>query len=521
MLKQLTYLGLFCLLFSCTTLKNGHKREVSEPQQLLLYEGHPDQPTLKAHLRNGDVVLFARGWEYQADSNLLKGPATRYDLHRTQTEQGSLSLALDSIVLLESTARLKDRLEQKIGVLTLLTIANVGLTAFCVTNPKACFGSCPTFYLDKDAQTHYSNAEGFSSAILPSIEYGDIDDLNAIHEGGSFTLYMRNEAAERHVVNQVHLLSLPLESGRKYFHAPATKRFYSASREHSFSSCSKNTLAPLLKHRDKEEWKGKTNANSLTDKEELEFTFKNVPEGKHGLVLDYRQSFVTTFLFYKIFDLMGEDAGKLLAQMERDPDTRKKFYNILDHLGNIELSYFDEANGRYVPFGHFNENGPIAINTQLQPLPEEAAGQDSVKIKLRYSKGLWRFDAVRMALNIREAIPERIDPLSVVKNETPDSTHHAALLRDDDAYLLCDAGDKTTLHFDLPQGKQQLFLYSKGYYTEYLRQDWQEDKNLLRLARVTALEPFAWRSLAREFKEMEASYETDFFQSKFTSKPKL
>ncbi len=50
------------------------------------------------------------------------------------------------------------------------------LSVFCLANPKACFGSCPTFYAwnGKDMKLM---AEGFSSSILRSYEKSDIDML--------------------------------------------------------------------------------------------------------------------------------------------------------------------------------------------------------------------------------------------------------------------------------------------------------------------------------------------------------
>ncbi len=53
---------------------------------------------------------------------------------------------------------------------------SVAMTIYCITNPKACFGSCPTYYADVDGEPMLQ-AEGFSASVAPALERDDIDAL--------------------------------------------------------------------------------------------------------------------------------------------------------------------------------------------------------------------------------------------------------------------------------------------------------------------------------------------------------
>jgi hypothetical protein len=61
-----------------------------------------------------------------------------------------------------------------VTALTVFTGITAATTIYCVTNPKACFRSCPTFYIS-DGDSLRLKAEGFLSSIAPSLEATDVD----------------------------------------------------------------------------------------------------------------------------------------------------------------------------------------------------------------------------------------------------------------------------------------------------------------------------------------------------------
>jgi hypothetical protein len=95
-----------------------------------------------------------------------------------------------------------------------VTGISVAVTAFCIADPKACFGSCPTFYLE-GAGGAPIHAEGFSSSVAPSLEARDVDALYRARPAanGAVTVTMKNEALETHVVRHVKLLAAARPTG--------------------------------------------------------------------------------------------------------------------------------------------------------------------------------------------------------------------------------------------------------------------------------------------------------------------
>jgi len=65
---------------------------------------------------------------------------------------------------------------------------------------------------------HGANAEGFSNAISPSLEYSDIDALQHSTTKERFQLTMKNEAFETHMINELALHAIPKHRKEKVFH---------------------------------------------------------------------------------------------------------------------------------------------------------------------------------------------------------------------------------------------------------------------------------------------------------------
>ena len=119
-----------------------------------------------------------------------------------------MSIQIDSVAIFETNTKILDPEAKRIHELTILAAIDAALGLICVIVSKSCFGSCPTFYINSDDQFHYSDAEGFSNAIAPSMEYFDIDALNNPPITASkFSITMKNEALETHCVNDVKLLA--------------------------------------------------------------------------------------------------------------------------------------------------------------------------------------------------------------------------------------------------------------------------------------------------------------------------
>lgn len=90
-----------------------------------------------------------------------------------------------------------------LGVMTVVTGA---VAAACVSSPKSCFGSCPTFYVEGGDEDRPA-AEGFSASFARVLEARDVDAVPPVRgPARRFVVTMRNEALETHAVRRVRLL---------------------------------------------------------------------------------------------------------------------------------------------------------------------------------------------------------------------------------------------------------------------------------------------------------------------------
>ena len=92
----------------------------------------------------------------------------------------------------------------------------------------------------------------------------------------------------------------------------------------------------------------------------------------------------------------------------------RRIARMWDKLGGIEV--FIQTNGRWEKVDEINEMGPIASDTHLVKLP--AVQQDSIVVKLRQTKGLWRLDYLALTQLVGPETPIRIEPAQVTSNDS-------------------------------------------------------------------------------------------------------
>lgn len=474
----------------------------------------PRGPTapLKVHLKSGEVVVLET-WDLSADGARLTGRGIRYSALREAGARGAQTVQLDGIALLETNDRKEVSTLAIVGLSTMTAIAGA-VSIACLADPKSCFGSCPTFYLEDDRERPV--AEGFSASIARSLEARDVDALeDARARGGRLSLRMLNEAWETHAVRRVRLLSVP---------RPVDARVY-ATREGAFLA-TRGLAAPAtcfgpegdcrepLALADRVERWSPTDPDDLAAREELELTFPEAP-ARAGVVIRARQGLVTTFVFYQTLAYMGRQAGEWLAAAERSgPEGARQLQGIGRALGGIDVDVSDGAGG-WRPAGVFDEAGPIAGDVQVVPLPPRPEN-GPLTLRLRMAKGSWRIDQVAVG-EVGEAIAATVhDPVRVEHAGRPDASA-LATLRAGRRHLIALPGDEYRLTFAVPgpPESQALFLESEGYYYEWMREEWlrEEDPDMVALILMQPEE--ALRRLAALFKAHEAGAEETFWASRF------
>ncbi len=479
------------------------------------------KPFLKAHMKNGDICILNGAWLIDTVTNMVSGKGTRYDFNREEKYQGKMSVPIDSVSIFETNKKLINPESGRIRALSILAGVDVAIGILCITNPKACFGSCPTFYQNEMDDFHFADAEGFSNAILPSMEYFDVDALNNTPlKDHHFSIAMKNEALETHCVNDVKLLAVPRQNGERVYQS-STNQFYVCKNNYAISKAKaeEGDITHLLDKQDRTERFSLSDHHDLSSKEEIILDFDNINDSKDvGLVVNFRQTMMTTYLFYSAMGFMGDNVGDLFAKLEQDKDLQGKFDGTTKELGGIQVHAWNQQKGKWVFQNEFSETGPIAINRQILPLSTQSSGT-KVKLKITLNKGLWRIDNVFLTNILQKVTPLEITATSILNKGKLDNQALQAI-NNTDKHLISMPGDEFKFNFELPttSNDYELFLYSKGYYLEWMRSHWIKDKNLLKLKEMVISPKTFLKSEAAEYKKYESTMEETFWGSKIDTK---
>lgn len=472
----------------------------------------PPNGVLKVHMHSGELFLLP---EWQISEGQVHGNGIRYDIWRTPAPPATVTFPVDSVALFETNSSDAAITLGTLGVGFLMTY-EAALAIVCSIDPKSCFGSCPTFYID-GADSSRVRAEGFSSSVASVLEHRDVDALNV----GSWLsrellIRMRNEALETHLVRRVNVLAVPRHPGERIF-ALADSAFVSATAIASPTSCTSPSGDCLraIAQQDDSEWTSRVDPTDLATREDVELAFERAP-ARAGLVLTSRNSLVTTFLFYQTLAYLGRTAGTALAAMERGTREEAEARFAMAHvLGGIEVQIRIDSGWRTV--GIVGEAGPIAADTKVLALPTNAfTVGEPLRVRLHMAKGSWRVGWVALAALGAPVQPIRIAPDRVVRNGRTD-TAARALFASGAGHMVTVPGDEVAMHFTLPQRADslELFLESEGYYYEWMRSEWLTEENPVLAALAFTNPEESLRRLAPAYAAREPRMEQLFWSSRF------
>jgi hypothetical protein len=471
---------------------------------------------MKVYLNDGGLYVLD-DWLIDDQVRLLMGTGKFYNMQRKGGSSGEdvsqqYSISFDDITLVET-----NKLRFHAGNLAAISIVGVplALTAFyCITDPKACFGSCPTFYAFHDDDWQLV-AEGFSSSILPVFEKKDVDMLYwTKNKDRNFSLKLTNEALETHAIRYAGIIAFPKEEGKRVF-ATAQGEFRRMENLLSPGECiapEGNCIADV-KEMDHRERFSKAGSQNLAEKEEVVFSFNN-PGGKNpGLLISTRQTLLTTYLFYQGLAYTGNYTGYYMSSIENGNNRMKKQVERLwDKLGGIEI-YMKTAEGKWQLVEVVEEMGPIAADVHLVKLPVNAPA--NVTLKLKMTRGLWRIDYLALGEICEEATPVVLNP-EAVWNKGMQDEESLQLLNDTTKYLVTFPGDQYRLDYTLPDDRDyEIFLNTKGYYLEWMRDEWLAEQDLVKAKLMLAFPGLFMRKVARAFKNSESQMEDIFWGSRY------
>lgn len=499
------------LIAGCGQLPQSHTRAMVDAGALRTIDGKT--PFLKAHLRSGEVAVLS-AWHEDTIGRYVTGQGDRLDMNRRLLRTGEQRIALDSVALFETNSI---GTHGSVAALAIVTGASVAMTAYCLANPKACFGSCPTFYVMDSSGAHLV-AEGFSSSVSPALEATDVDAIGPMRATSrTFTMTMRNEALETHNVRWADLLAVPRADGERVF-ADRTGAFWRSSAIEEPGTCTAaegDCLATVLA-RDGVERFSAADSTDLAQREIVEVVFLAQPRrgARLALIVGSRQTLLSTFLFYQQLSYMGREAVPMLAALQRGgPAARSQALGIARAMGLIEVLVADSV-GRWQTIGEAGESGPLASDVQAVLLP--GTGDGPVHLKLRLARGHWRLDYLALVQIAGAVLPVRVRPSRVLRQGKEDPVALAALL-DDARYLTTLPGEDYTLEYRLPEdfARHEFFLESRGYYLEWMRAEWLAEEDAGRAMMMITEPSRALRELAPAFKRLEPRMEAAFWRSRY------
>jgi hypothetical protein len=228
---------------------------------------------------------------------------------------------------------------------------------------------------------------------------------------------------------------------------------------------------------------------------------------------------MTTYFIYSAMGYMGDEVGDFFAKIETEKSLGNKLNKgIKKELGNIDVYVFDERANKWMYRAGFNETGPIAINRQIIPLCIANSGP-TMKIKLVLNKGFWRIDYAALANIKRRVTPLEINPSSILNKGVLDE-RALREIRSPDRPLISMPGSRYTFNFRLPRAdtEYEMFLCSRGYYLEWMRERWIKDKDPVKLKQMVDEPKNYLQEEARNYKRYEATMEQEFWGSKIDSR---
>jgi hypothetical protein len=512
--RTLLFLISISLVFYPNCSGSRIERISEPPGQFTVTQNSEDFPFLKLHMKNGELYVLEK-WNFITSKDSVSGSGKLLNSNREVISEDQFTVPLQQIVLAETN---QISVSAGTGALVALTVVTGIFTIVCIANPKACFGSCPTFYAF-NGYDYTVQSEGFSSSISPALEERDVDALYRIKPlSADFEVQLKNEAYETHVIRSANILAASKPEGGRVFSTPDGKYFQAINiSEASSITAGEGNISEKLCSFDGIERFSEADSNDLAEKESIEVIFTKPVSDSIGIVIAARQTLLTTFLFYQSLAYMGSNAGSWLSDIERNKSQFKQLLqNPRNELGNIEVLVLNE-NDEWVKVGEVGETGPIATDIKVVPITK-ISNRDSKNsiIKLRMAKGLWRIDYVAIADIVKEVTPVVIFPSTSSPRYT-NSSSVTELLTNPDFVLVTFPGEEYLLNYKLPPNYKnyELFIETQGYYLEWMRNEWLGEENPDKVYQMFLNPKQFYKDLAPQFKKVEAEMEETFWSSKY------
>ncbi len=518
---------LFCLTnFGCFV----HSTKVRElPKDFLTYEYQTNEG-VKAHLYDGSLIIFPTGFRVTVNEEgkmlYAKSQAVMYDLLRSENTIPVSGVELSKVAALEIYP---DHIDPDV-LLASIPVGIVGTTVLGVI----IFGSCPTYYTLAE-EGHQLQGEGFSYSVSQLSEKEDVDKVidPEIGENGSFQLILRNEAMETHYINKLSIWQVNHADNMLAF--PIIKKGLAPKEKQEIMLMGKENLIEQVKNSAGEEifsllehegngWY--QSPLSMTEsilenpkaKDFIEFSIPN-PENHSNLFLGLkmRNTLLNSVFFYDvILDQQDFEAINWLTEESDKVLPMLKFRNFYKKYFGMTIEIYEKGDWKEIQY--LPDQGPIAWSYRGFVIPTK--NNKEVKVRLKFIPDNWMLDWLsasfegQKAVSVNEIKAQNILP----KKEYPNTSRIENLNASDKQYFITYPAQEFELNFQTQKSKAgaetTLFIYSEGYYIEWLRNSWLESEDVSQNDEKFELDNDLIMNLYEQWLVKKEQFETDFFNSK-------
>lgn len=481
----------------------------------------------KCHVIDGSVIVYRNG--FTVDGNIIRGIGDRF-YFTSKTNSTIESFPLDSIAAITTYEDYSGARTVANGSLGFLGTVISGLTVYCLSCPKCCFGSCPTVYTF-DNNFMSLETELFSSSISRMLEDNDLDKLKQkIPDNGVYKINITNEALETHYIDKFNLMlaehplgtiaypnigngftvidkTVSLESA---FNSDGVDILKEISTEDTISYRSGMGMVRELKNGPKYDW--------------IDFT-SLVPEDIRNakILVRYKNTLLSTILFYDVvLGSQGIKSVEWIDKMNNDPVYAEDFKMIYDNFSGMKFEIC--KNGKWISAGKFPDAGPICWKHAAAEI--SVADMKEIKFRLKFIPDNFMIDFV--GIEFGSDTGNNVKTVTVIpfdaRNNTngTDSNAIRMIENTDKNYLVTNPGDSYSLNYNIKKRydiEQTVFISSKGYYNEWIRGSWIKNDTTVRTFDLYNINKNL-KLIAESWETNKALIESEFFNTRIPVKEK-
>jgi hypothetical protein len=464
-----------------------------ERQATYVDKKHLDSVTVvksptKVFLSDASIVLFPEGFQLKGGS--VQGQGVRYSAIGAVQDVPLKQMSLRNIKVPEDSAVAMTYFEEVVTGGRVFASVIHGLwgsiitpvSLYCLANPKACFGCCPTVYT-RNGDSWEFQAELFSYSISRLLESEDLDKLGQrVSADSLFTVRVANEALESHYINLMQLVAVRHPVGTVAF--PTNEGGFVAVRDlHRPSSAVNSEGRDILQkvqswddqpYRSDSAMVRQGRSGRTSDWIDLRV---RPPRGSRSatLILRLKNTLLSTVLFYEVvLGSQGVEAIDWTQRMNTDLPYAALFRSVYAQFSGVKIMALRDGNWEMV--GGVPDAGPVGWKPIAVQVPVE--NDNELVLRIEFFPDNIMIDYLAFDFNTdQNQVEATVVSPSAVKDRTGELRPEILPLiqEDDSRYLVTEPRDVYRFTFDLPaagKSEMSLFVRSKGYYTEWLRGSW-------------------------------------------------